>query len=454
MTRITFIGGGSYQWTPKLLVDLAQTPSLADADIVLEDVDPRPLPGMVELGEHIAKLKNLSWTVRATTDQRDAVRDADYVVVCISTGALDSMAHDIDIPARYGLKQSVGDSVGPGGINRALRNIPVLVGIGRDMRELCPDAWLLNLTNPMTTLTRAVHKATGVYTVGLCHEVTIMQFQLSLLLDCDMRAIDIDVCGVNHLPIITELRVDGVERLAELRERLRDPASFGAEPFNLPASIGHEVVSAGGEFTKQGILDQHRLKLELFTRFGALPAAGDRHVAEFFPSFLTEESGWGERWGVHLTSMDDRRQWLGYYQKEFEAALVAEAVSDQPSGEMVASLIDSRLRDRPRRLPLNVPNGGQCPDLPPGVVVESMCAVDGSGVHGTVPSAAPRVLAEYLRRVSESQELTVDAALAGDRDLVFEAMLADPLTSRLDYDAVWKMSNEMIDATLAWLPQF
>src|SRR5205814_5489809 len=124
------------------------------------------------------------------------------VVVCISTGALDSMAHDIDIPARYGIKQSVGDSVGPGGINRALRNIPVLVGIGRDMAELCPDAWLLNLTNPMTTLTRSVQKATGIYTVGLCHEVTIMQFQLSLLLDFDMLGIDLDACGVNHLPIV------------------------------------------------------------------------------------------------------------------------------------------------------------------------------------------------------------------------------------------------------------
>lgn len=454
MTRVCFIGGGSYQWTPKLLVDLAQMPSLADAEIVLEDIDPAPLPRMAELAEHIAEIKGLRWSVRTTTDQRDAVRDVDHVVVCISTGALDSMARDIEIPERYGIKQSVGDSVGPGGINRALRNIPVLVGIARDMEELASEAWMLNLTNPMTTLTRSVRKATGVYAVGLCHEVTGTEFQLSLLLDCDMCALEADVCGVNHLPIVTALRVDGTDRLPELRERLDDPDSFGAEPFTLPASIGHEAVSFGGEFTKQGILDQHRVKLEMLRRFGALPAAGDRHVVEFFPNFLTESTGWGKRWNVKLTSMHDRRAWLGHYMSEFEKMLAAETVSDAPSGEMVAPIIDSRLRDRPRRLPLNIPNAGQCPDLPAGVVVESMCRVDASGVHGTEPVSAPRVLGEYLRRVSQSQELTVEAALTGSRELAFEAMLADPLASRVDYDALWTMTNEMIDATSRWLPQF
>lgn len=454
MTHITFIGGGSYQWTPKLLVDLALTPSIADADIVLHDIDPAPLPRMVELAEHIADQRRLSWRVRSTTDQRAALRGADHVVVCISTGALDSMALDLAIPERYGLRQPVGDSVGPGGINRALRNIPVLVGIAREMEAACPDAWLLNLTNPMTTLTRAVRKATGVRAVGLCHEVTGTQFQLSLLLDCDMRALEPDVCGVNHLPIITALRLDGRDVLPELRARLDEPASFGDEPFTLPPGVGHEAVSFGGEFTKQGILDQHQVKLEVLRRFGVLPAAGDRHLVEFFPNFLTEASGWGRRWNVHLTSMDDRRQWLAYYVHEFEKLLAAEAVPVRPSGEMVAPIIDARLRDEPRRLPLNIPNAGQCPDLAPDVVVESMCRVDAHGVVGTDAVSAPPLLGEYLRRVSASQELTVDAALEGDRDLAFAAMLADPLASTVDYDSLWAMTNELIDATSRWLPQF
>jgi alpha-galactosidase/6-phospho-beta-glucosidase family protein len=452
--RITFIGGGSYQWTPKLLVDIANMPTLEGAEIVIEDIDPTPIPRMVELVEHIARTRRIEMSARGTTDQREALEGADYVVVCISTGALDSMAKDIGIPENYGIKQSVGDTVGPGGILRALRNIPVLVGIARDMEAVCPDAWMLNLTNPMTTLTRAVRRETQIHAIGLCHEVTLCLFQISLLLDCDMRSLDPVVVGVNHLPLVVELRLDGDDALARLRSLLADPEAFGAESFELPGGLGHEAVSAGGGFTKQGLLDHNRVKLEFLTRFGVLPAAGDRHLVEFFPGFLTEASGWGERWNVALTSMDDRRAWLDHYVKEFEAMLAAPEIPRTPSGEMVAAIIDSRLRDRSRSFPLNIPNAGQCPDLPDGVVVESMCTVDASGVRGRDVAHAPRLLAEVLRRVSTSQELTVEAALCGDRDLVFEAMLADPLASRIDYDALARMTDEMLSQTRQWLPQF
>ena len=141
--------------------------------------------------------------VWSTTDQRAALEGADYVVVCISTGGFASMTHDLAVPERHGIKQSVGDTVGPGGISRALRNIPVMVGIARDMEDVCPDAWLLNITNPMTTLCRAVTRETEIATVGLCHEVTMAQFTLSQLLDADFRAFDLTVTGVNHLPVVT-----------------------------------------------------------------------------------------------------------------------------------------------------------------------------------------------------------------------------------------------------------
>src|SRR5690349_18565567 len=177
--RIVIVGGGSYQWVPKLVVDIVNTPSLRDAEIVLQDIDAAPLEPMVEFVDHIASLDQIAMSVRSTTDLRDALEGADYVVVSISTGGFESMRHDLEIPERYGIKQSVGDSVGPGGISRALRNIPVLVGVARDMETICPDAWLLNITNPMTTLCRAVTRETTIKTIGLCHEVTNCRYELS-----------------------------------------------------------------------------------------------------------------------------------------------------------------------------------------------------------------------------------------------------------------------------------
>ena len=154
--RIVIVGGGSYQWVPKLVVDIVNTPSCTDAEIVLHDIDPEPLEPVADFVHHVAKVRDVGMTVSTTLDRAEALAGADYVVVTISTGGFASMRHDLEVPERYGIKQSVGDSVGPGGIMRALRNIPVLVDIARDMKALSPDAWMLNLTNPMTTLCRAV----------------------------------------------------------------------------------------------------------------------------------------------------------------------------------------------------------------------------------------------------------------------------------------------------------
>jgi alpha-galactosidase/6-phospho-beta-glucosidase family protein len=451
--RITIIGGGSYQWAPKLLVDFANTPVLHDAQIALHDIDPAPLPRMVELVEHIADVRGIGMTALGTTDRRQALEGADYVVVNISTGGFASMRHDLEVPARYGLLQSVGDTVGPGGIMRSLRNIPVFVEVARDIEALCPDAWLLNLTNPMTAICRALTRETSVKTIGLCHEITGAQFTLSLLLDVNFLEMTPTIAGVNHLPFITKLDVAGSDGLDMLRELLEDGARAD-DPVSVAFPEALDTPTSKRQPTKRDLLEHNRVKFELFTRFGVLPGAGDRHLVEFFPGFLTEEAGWGERWGVKLTTIEDRERDQQHHIDRFEEMLAAHAVSSMPSGEMVAPMIQCRILDQPGWFPLNIPNEGQVADLPIAVTVESICVADGNGARGRDAVCLPPAMAEHLRRVSVSQELTVEAALTGDRDKVFEAMLADPLAGRMDYDRLTDMTDEMLRATSAWLPQF
>jgi alpha-galactosidase len=307
-----------------------------------------------------------------------------------------------------------------------------LLGIARDMETICPDAWLLNITNPMTTLCRAITRETTVKTIGLCHEVTNCRYELSQLLQRDFRDFDLDACGVNHLPLITRLDVgddDAFELIAALPSQHDDKH-------------------------RQRLYDHHRVKFELLRRFGVLPAAGDRHLVEFFPGFLTEESGWGKRWNVALTTIEEREQWLEFFKAEFAQLRGASEISTQMSGEMVAPLIDSFVTGKERHLPLNIPNSGQCPDLPNDVVVESICTADGDGVRGRGETRAPAPMGEWLRRVSSSQEATVEAALTGNRDKVVEAMLLDPLAGHIDFDRMEQMTDELLRATARWLPQF
>jgi alpha-galactosidase len=452
--RIVIVGGGSYQWVPKLVVDMLNTPSLLESELVLHDINPEPLGPMSDAIRHLNDLQGAGLTVETTTDRRAALAGADYVVVTISTGGFDSMRFDLEIPARHGIKQSVGDSVGPGGIMRALRNIPVLVDMARDMQDVCPDAWLLNITNPMTTLCRAVNRATSVKCVGLCHEIAGAQYMLSNLLDADFRAFDFDVIGVNHLPMFTAIRIEGEDVFDRMRELVADKERLKSESIYLQPGMDPEIVKLASSFSKADLLESHKIKFALLDRFGALPGAGDRHLAEFFPNFLTEESEWGQRWGVHLTTIEDREGDAGRHKEDLAKLAAAESVPTMPSGEMVAPLIDSFIRNKQRAFPLNLPNAGQVPDLPGEVVVEAMCLADANGLRGRDTPAASPALGEWLRRVSSSQEATVEAALTGNRDKVLDAMQLDPLAGRADFDHLQTMTDEMIAATKQWLPQF
>ncbi|HUY21885.1 MAG TPA: hypothetical protein VMV22_06055 [Acidimicrobiales bacterium] len=446
--QVTIIGGGSYQWAPTLITDLLGTPSLAGMHLVLEDIDPAPLEKMAAIAGIADDKLGAKSTVSTTTDQRRALEGADFVVVTISTGGFDSMAVDLDVPARHGIRQSVGDSVGPGGINRALRNIPVLAGIGRDMEEICPDAWLLNITNPMTTLTRTVCRETSVKTVGLCHEVGNFAMVLAIAFGKPHTAIRPVVAGVNHFPVICDLEIDGAEGFAQIAELVDELGGLDAIAPD-PARPEPEP------FTKLDFAVHHVLKLAMLDRYGALPGANDRHLAEFVPSVLTEASGWGAAWGIELTSIAQRQKHQDEYVAGVDDVLAGkEELPTWDSGELVAPVIDSLVTGTRRELPLNLPNTGQCPDLPLDAVVESMCVVDGDGMRGRDVARPPAALAELLRRHAAVQEMTVEAGLSGDRGLAHAAFALDPLAGRGDLHDTETMVDELLAGTAQWLPQF
>ncbi len=451
--KITIVGGGSTHWTPRLLSDFANTPSLRDATVVLTDIDEASLPRMLTVAKHITSTRGIGLDVEATPDLARALDGTDFVISAFSVGGFAAMAHDIAIPARFGIRQPVGDSVGPGGISRSLRSIPVLLGIAREIERVAPDALLLNVSNPLSALCRAVTSQTGVRTVGLCNELVGLQFWLSLVFDADMRRIDPVVAGVNHFPLVTALRIGDDDGFAMLRDVLDHPEQLEGQPLWMtPPAMSHwHKLDPARDWTKADIIANNRVKLAMFRRFGVLPGAADTHVAEFVPWFVQAASDQGRAWGVHHYGIAGHRQ--DKVDDDVEAAEL-EAGGDipaWPSGELVAPLIDAVVTGTERHLPVNLPNTGQVEGIGLGSIVECMGTIDGTGVRPR-DMASPGAPTEHLRRVVAAHELTVEAALSGARGTVIEAMLADPVAGTLPWESVEAMTDALLDATAPWLP--
>jgi alpha-galactosidase/6-phospho-beta-glucosidase family protein len=463
--RITIVGGGSMHWTPRLLVDFANTESLQDAQVTLMDIDAQSLHRMMEVSEKVAKLRGIGLTSNSTTDLETALGGADVVITALSVGGFASMRHDLEIPARFGLRQPVGDSVGPGGIFRALRSVPVIADIARAMEQQCPGALLVNVSNPLTALCRAVGRTSRTTVVGLCNELVGLKFSMSLLFDAPMHKVDPVAAGVNHLPLVTDLRIGDRDGFAMLRSLLEDPARTGEDPIWMPPVPGMHwnKVSDGETWTKADVIANNRLKLELFERFGVLPGSSDTHVAEFFPNFVTPISDFGREWGVHHYGLRGHQMDKQGDEREVTDLLSGDEISPWPSGELVADLLDGIVTGKERHLPMNLPNTGQVANLPDGVIVECMGVTGASGVTGATRASGVRprdtaevgsVLGEHLRQIVTSQELTVEAALTGNRTRVLEAMLTDRLAGQLPWEHVVAMTDELLEATAPWLPQF
>ena len=447
MTQVTIVGGGSYQWAPELMADLFGTPALAGMRLVLEDIDPAPLPKMEALARKLNEAMGAKATIASSIDLGAALDGADFVIVCISTGGFRSMAVDLDVPSAHGITQTVGDTVGPGGINRALRNVPVLVGIGKAMEEHCPDAWMFNITNPMTCLTRSVCRETRIKTVGLCHEVGNFCMDFAIAMGRPFEAVGCSVTGINHFPVLTSLELDGADGFDVLRKLVDEVGGL--------ESLAPDGRQEAEPFSKLDFAQRHVFKLTLLDRWGTFPAAGDRHIAEFVSFALTPESRWGAAYNIGLSPISKREQHQAEYVADVDAWLAGtKDLQTWQSGELPSPMIQAMLSGEPVEAPLNIPNTGQGVGLPPDVVLESICVVDDGGIRGRERGVLPHPYDEIVRRHVATQELTVEAALRGDRMLAAEAFALDPLAGRGDLHDMEAMVDELLSGTAEWLPQF
>jgi len=437
--KIAFVGGGSYQWGPKIILDVALNEELRGGSLVLHDINGEALGDLYEWGTRALDVAQADLKLEKTLRLEEALKGADFVVLSISTGGLDATALDLEIPARYGVVQTVGDTVGPGGLFRGLRNIPVVVEIARAMEEYCPDAVLLNLTNPLTVLTRAVSKATSIRAVGLCHELFSTLGMLSKMFDLPEEAINVRVAGINHFIWVTDVLVHWRDVTEEAFRRIS-----GGEAREISLS---DAAGDTDPFT-----DTWGFRTELCRLYGYLAAAGDRHVCEFLPGYLRDEKE-RERLDLRVTTIDVRRERLVTDRERVRRMIRGEvAIPTGRSREEISDIMAAMWSGEVSVNIVNLPNAGQVRDLPLGVVVETYGALNGTGASGIVFGELPPPIAALVHPHVFNQEAIVQAGLTGDTNLAFRAFLNDPLVGS-GPDAR-KMFEEMFEAQREYLPQF
>ena len=440
MPKIAFIGAGSLVFTRNLCNDILLTPALQGSTLSLMDIDAERLDGAKQIVEALAEHHtNAKATVEATTDRRTALNGADYVVTTFQQGGLEAYKSDIEVPQRYGVEQCVGDTLGPGGVFRALRTIPVLLEICRELDAVAPDALLLNYVNPMAANCWAVDRATGRPHIGLCHSVQGTSEMLAGWLGVPYDEITFRCAGINHQAFFLTFRRSGSDLYPELRHVTRTPEIYGQEPvrIDLMNHFGYFVTESSG----------HASEYSPYFRKNA------EMVRQLVPKFTSDVNDWLDygRTGGYLRTCLGR---LDAFQSDLGAVL-GSAPESQKTHEYGSRIVEAAETNVPISVNGNVPNRGLIDNLPHGCCVEVPCLIDGSGVQPTRVGELPAQLAALNRTNINVQELTVEAALTGSEEAVRHAVKLDPLTAAVcTLPEIDEMVSEMLVEQAPWLPQF
>jgi alpha-galactosidase len=451
MRSLVLIGAGSAVFTRGLLADLISARDLGDWEIRLVDVNEVALGHAVGLAEKMIGARGVGDSIRVlgALDRVDVLPGADFVVTCVGVGGRPAWQADHEICMRHGVFQPVGDSVMPGGISRLLRTTPVLVDIARDVAELAPDAFFFNYSNPMTANVMAMARYAGVEdVVGLCHGMHHVQHHLAAFLGAPFEETSTLYAGINHLTFIYDFRRNGQDAWPLVRAKVDREL---AEPPD-PDDVGN--IFADG--TKAW---NNPFSWELFRRYGAFPAAEDRHVTEFFPERWANGKYYGKTLGVDAFSVPEILDWGENRYQSMVAqadgtAPLDELIFDRSSGEQeqLIAIIRSVLTDSRQMFSCNVLNRGAVPGLPDDAALEIPGVATARGIRPLSVPDLPLPLTAILSRRLASVYLAMEAAMTGDRDLVVEAMIADGAVP--DPDAAAALTDALLSAQRPYLPRF
>ncbi len=461
MTKITFLGAGSTVFAKNLLSDILQFPELADATISLHDIDSDRLQTTQIVGEGIAHALGVHPKIESHLDRRKALDGADFAIGMFQVGGYDpATITDFEIPKKFGLRQTIADTLGVGGIMRALRTIPVYLEMCRDMEELCPDALLLNYVNPMAMVTWAINRATAIKTVGLCHSVQGTATHLAGLIGVPLEEINYVCAGINHLAFYLRLERNGLD----LYPLLRNVVAEGRVP------------------------DEDRVRFDVFNQLGYFVTESSEHFAEYVPWYIkrdrpdlietfnipldeyirrceVQQAAWNvvHAWIVNPevtvdeTVLAKELVQAGATEMELEYVKMLLQGLDQGeiSNEYGALIIHSVLTNTPRVVYGNVMNAGLIENLPSESCVEIPCLVDKNGIQPTKIGNLPPQLAALIQTNINVQSLTVEAALTQKREHIYHAAMLDPHTAaELDPSQIKELVDAMIDAHRDWLPEY
>lgn len=452
--KVVLIGAGSAMFTCGLVSDVIRKGW--EGEIAVVDIAPVALGVAEKMTRKMLDAAGANLKLSASTDRREVLAGATVVISTIGVGGRDAWVQDVMIPRKYGIYQPVGDSVMPGGTSRALRMIPAMVDIARDVMSLAPDALFFNYANPMSAICRGVRKATGANMVGLCHGVFDMAKGIAGRLGTTRNKLQYTAVGFNHFTWFTEVMVEGNDTMPRLKQLAAEKLGEGIDT----ETLGRYFAEAGDSEEAQELSLGWPFLWELTRLFGAFPAPGDRHLVEFFPRMFSGGKGYyGKTLGVDCYSFERCIQGGQAKFDEMKAHALSpdpfpEEFLNQASGEheQVCDIVESIRTNAGREYNANLPNAGQIPNLPQDVVVECPALAGSGGMRPRQTKPLPAGILGTLATRFQWAEVTVEAALEGNREKFVQALLLDGAVKSIE--TAYKLADELLAAQKDYLPQF